>query len=287
MTDKSGYVFEAAEADFTRTVLERSRELPVIVDFWADWCAPCRMLGPVLEEAVAEQKGRIVLAKVDVEKSPGLAARYGIQSIPAVKIFAGGEVVSEFVGALPADRVRKIISGILPDEKAPRIEEANGYLAGGRWEEAEKIYRELLEGDSRNPAASLGMGIITFQQGRFEEAEKYLAAVTRGTPGYDKVPPMLSRIYFQRLAVPDLNEITAALKASPEDPPALFSLAVIYARGGEYERALDTLLQVLRIDKSFEDGVARDAYVKIIEFLGRSSPAGKKYERDLSMILFS
>ncbi len=287
MTDEVGYVFDATEADFARTVVERSRQLPVVVDFWADWCAPCRMLGPVLEEAAAELKGRIVLAKVDVDRNPGLAGRYEIQSIPAVKIFSGGEVVGEFVGALPADQVRKIISGLLPDEKAPRIEEANGYLEGGRWEEAEKIYLQLLEEEPRNPAASLGMGIITFQQGRLDEAEKYLGVVTRETPGYERVLPMLSRIYFQKLEVPDLKEITAALAATPDDPGALFSLAVIYARGGEYERALDTLLRVLRIDREFRDGAARAAYLKIIEIIGRSSPAAKKYERELSMLLFS
>ena len=287
MTDTEKLIFDVMEADFDKTVLERSRTLPVLVDFWAEWCAPCRMLGPVLEELVGEYGGRIALAKVDVDSNQSLAGQYGIQSIPAVKIFFGGDVVSEFVGALPPDQIREKIEAILPDEKSPLIEEANHYMSGGRWEEAEKIYSKILEEDSAQPSANLGMGMIAYHQGRFDEAKKYLSSVTDETPGYDKAIPMLARIYFEKYEVSDLNKITATLKDSPNDCRALFSLAIIYAKGGEYERALDMLIQVLKVKKDWDEGAAREAYLKIIEILGRSSPEGKKYERELSMLLFS
>jgi putative thioredoxin len=287
MIDTKTNIFAANEADFTRTVLERSRSLPVLVDFWAEWCAPCRMLGPILEELVEEYGGRIALAKVDVDSNQSLAVQYGIEGIPAVKIFLGGEIVGEFVGALPPEQVREKIEAILPDEKAPLIKEANGYLAGGRWEDAEKIYRKILEEDSTQSPANLGMGMISYHQGRFSDAEKYLNSVSSDTPGYEKVAPMLARIYFEKSQAPDLNEITAALKENPDDCRALFSLAIVYARGGEYERGLDTLLQVLKINKDFEEGSAREVYLKIIEIIGRATPVGKKYERELSMLLFS
>ena len=287
MTNTADSIFAANEANFEETVVERSRTLPVLVDFWAAWCQPCLILGPVLEELVREFGGRIALAKVDVDSNQSLAARYGIQGIPAVKIFSGGEIVGEFVGALPPDQVRKIIDQILPDEEAPLIEEANRCLAGGRWEEAEKIYSKIIEEDPGQPSANLGMGMIAYHQGRFDEAEKYLSLVSSDTPGYEKVGPMLSRIYFEKHQGPDLNEITAALKDDPDDCRALFSLAIIYAKGGEYERSLDTLLQVLKIKRDFEEGAARETYLKIIEIIGRSSPEGKKYERELSMLLFS
>ena len=287
MTDTGNNIFEASEADFSETVVERSRTIPVVVDFWAAWCQPCLMLGPILEEMVREFGGRIVLAKVDVDSNQSLAGRYGIQGIPAVKIFSGGEIVGEFVGALPPDQVREKIEAILPDEKSPMIEEANHFLAGGRWEDAEKIYSRILAEDSGQPSANLGMGMIAYHQGRFDEAEGYLKQVSSDTPGYEKVPPMLARIYFEKHQPPDLNEITSTLKDNPNDCPALFSLAILYAKGGEYERALDTLLQVMNIERDFEDGTAREAYLKIIEIIGRLSSEGKKYERELSMLLFS
>jgi putative thioredoxin len=287
MMDTDKYIYNVTEADFSEMVLERSRTLPVLVDFWAEWCAPCRMLGPVLEELVGEYGGRIALAKLDVDSNQSLASQYGIQSIPAVKIFSEGEVVGEFVGALPPDQIKTIIDGILPEEKSPLIEEANHYLAGGRWEDAEKIYSKIIEEDPGQPSANLGMGMIAYHQGRFDDAEKYLSSVTDETPGYDKIPPMLARIYFEKHEVPSLDDITAALKENPDDSRALFSLAIVYARGGEYDRAMDELLHLLRLDKEFEDGIARRAYLKIIEIVGRSTPEGKKYERDLSMLLFS
>lgn len=287
MMDTDKYIYNVTEADFSQMVLERSRTLPVLIDFWAEWCAPCRMLGPVLEELVGEYAGKIALAKVDVERNQSLASQYGIQSIPAVKIFSGGEVVGEFVGALPPDQIRTIIDGILPDEKSPLIEEANQYLAGGRWEDAEKIYSKIIEEDPGQSSANLGMGMIAYHQGRFDDAEKYLNSVTDETPGYDKIPPMLARIYFEKNEVPGLDEITSALKVNPDDCQALFSLAIVYAKGGEYERSLDTLLQVLKIKRDFEEGAARETYLKIIEIIGRSTPEGKKYERELSMLLFS
>jgi len=287
MTNIREGIFDADESNFAETVVDRSREVPVLVDFWADWCQPCRMLGPILEGLVQEYEGRIALAKVDVDSNQSLAMQYGIQSIPAVKIFFGGEVVDEFVGALPPDQVREKIEAILPDEKAPLIQEANSYLAGGRWEEAKKIYKKILEEDSTQSAANLGMGMIAYHQGRFSDAENFLNSVADETPGYEKVPPMLSRIYFEKLPAPDLNEITLALKDDPRNCRALMTLAIVYSKGGEYERALDTLLQVLKIEKDFGEGAAREAYLKIIEIIGRASPEGKKYERELSMILFS
>ena len=176
---------------------------------------------------------------------------------------------------------------ILPGERAALIEEANNSLGGGRWEKAEKIYSRVIKDDPGESSANLGMGIIAYHQGRFEDAEKYFSLVSGETPGYEKIPPMLSRIYFQKQSPPDLNEITANLKENPEDCRALLSLAIVYARGGEYDRALNILLQVLKIKKEFEEGLAREVYIKILEILGRSSQEGNKYERELSMILFS
>jgi putative thioredoxin len=281
------FIFDATESDFERSVIARSRQIPVIVDFWAEWCAPCRILGPVLEEAVREAGGRLALARVDVEASPELAEEFAIQSIPAVKIFSGGKVVREFVGALPAEEIRRLLAEVLPDPAEGRIEEAHRHLSAGRWEKAERIYEAIREREPGHPGAALGLGLIAYHQGRYPEAEELLAKVTPRTPGYDQVPPLRARMYFQKEPPPDMDVITAALKENPADPAALFSLALAYGRGGEYLRALDTLLEVLKIKKGYGEGAAREAYLKLLEIIGRRSPDGKRYERDLSMILFS
>ncbi len=287
MNDKPNLIFDATAADFAGTVIARSRELPVIVDFWAAWCGPCRALGPVLEEAVRMSGGRIALARVDVDTEPGLAAEYGIQSIPAVKIFSGGEVIREFVGALPREDIHRLLEEILPPPADDRLEEANRHLDAGRWEEAERLYKEIRSEEPGHPGAALGLGLIAFHQGRYAEAGELLAAVTPDTPGYEQVPPLLARLYFLQGPAPDMAAITAALKEDPADPGALFDLASAYGRGGEYPRALDTLLEVLKVKKDYGEGKAREAYLKLLELVGRRSPDGKRYERQLAMILFS
>ncbi len=167
------------------------------------------------------------------------------------------------------------------------IAEADRHLDAGRWEEAERIYDALREKEPSHPAAALGLGVIAYHQGRFEEADRLLAEVTRETPGYDRVPALRGRIYFQKDPPPDLAAITAELEKNPADPRALCALALAYGRGGEYLRALDTLLEVLKVRKDYGEGKAREAYLKLLEIVGRRSPDGKRYERELSMILFS
>ena len=287
MTEEKKLVLEVNEENFPELVLAKSKDIPVMVDFWAEWCAPCKMLTPVLEEVARKYKGKILLAKLDVDQNPSLTAQFGIQSIPAVKIFSGGKVVSEFIGARPREEVEKIIGNILPDERDPEIEEANRFLSGGRWEEAAGIYKKVVKEDPENSAAHLGLGMIAFHQARWKDAENHLTKVERDTPGFDTVPAMLARIYFEKTTHVDLDEISKKLKENPQDPQALYSLALAYARGGEYERALDALLQVIEIDRNFKDGAARDAYLKILDILGRGSEVGKTYTRKLSMLLFS
>lgn len=166
------------------------------------------------------------------------------------------------------------------------IEKANRALSGGRWEEAAAIYEGVLKDDPDNPAAHLGLGTIAFHQARWDEAEKHLSRVGPETPGSDEVPGLLARIYFEKIS-PDLDGATRKLNEDPADPQALYTLGITYAKGSEYERALDALLGSIEADKEFGEGPPREACLKILDVLGRKSEAGKKYERKLSMILFS
>lgn len=287
MNDKRSFSFEATEENFQTAVIEKSREIPVMVDFWAEWCEPCRTLTPVLEELVEKYQGKILLAKLDVEQAPQLSAQFQIQGIPAVKIFYRGEVVQEFVGVLPLEEIEDIIRKVMPRREDALVEEANQLLAGGRWEEASRLYEEVLQAEPDNSPANLGLGITAFHQARWEEAEKHLLKVESDTAGAEELPAMLARIYFEKLPAEDLSAATEKLKKNPRDLPALYSVALTYARGGEYEKALEQLLSILEADREFSGGAAKEAFLKLLDIIGRGSEAGKKYSRRLSMILFS
>jgi putative thioredoxin len=193
-------------ADFQTEVIERSRSLPVLVDFWAAWCDPCRMLGPVLERLAGEAGGRWTLAKVDTEKLPDLAERYGVVSIPSVKLFAGGEVVDEFVGALPEAEIQRWIDAALPSPLAARVAEARGLVAGRAYRSAAAALREVLAAEPRNVPARVLL------------AEALLhtdpAAVAEATAGLERDPEASDRVEALRTLAR-----VAALAERPEELP--------------------------------------------------------------------
>lgn len=167
------YVFDVTEADFERRVIERSRSLPVVVDFWAAWCAPCRALGPVLERAVADRAGKVELAKLDVDVSPAISARFEVQGIPAVKAFRDGSVTSEFTGALPPPQVESFLDALVPSEAAELAAQAAG-------EGDEDGLRRALELDPTNAEPALALARLLLRRGEPAEALTVVQPFTAG-----------------------------------------------------------------------------------------------------------
>ena len=151
----SPFILDVSEGTFENDVLMRSHEIPILLDFWAEWCAPCKILGPLLERLAIEGGGSFLLAKVDVDANPNLAIRYGVQGIPAVKAIRNGEVLGEFVGAQPEAVVRRFVENQIPDESNKAVAEAQSLLATRHWQEAEYAYREVLDQDETNAAAAV------------------------------------------------------------------------------------------------------------------------------------
>ncbi len=256
-TAHSTYVFDVGEAEFERRVLERSRALPVVVDFWAQWCAPCRALGPVLERAVGGRGGRVELAKVDVDSNPALSTRFGVQGIPAVKAFRDGSVASEFTGALPAPRVESFLDALLPSE----AEELAAQAAG---EGDEQGLRRALELDPRQAAPAVALARLLLRRGERGEA---LAVV-------------------DPIAATDFLAAGLAARARlelGEEPPGDAFAAWDQA---DHERALE-LLQAAVADTS--DPGRRDALravmVAIFTELGADHPLAGEHRRRLAATL--
>ena len=179
-TGPSSWVIDVAEADFEREVIERSRRVPVVVDFWAPWCAPCRALGPVLERLAGERQGQFVLAKVNTDECQELAAAFRIASIPAVKAIRNGQIVLEFEGVLPEDSLRDFLDRISPTE-ADRLAEQAQALEETRPDEAEALYRRVLSGARPPDAALVGLARVLIAGGKEDEASTLLRRVTPGS----------------------------------------------------------------------------------------------------------
>ncbi len=256
-------VYDVSEGDFEAKVVKRSYQVPVVVDFWAEWCAPCRALGPLLERAVLARGGEVELARVDVDQAPQLAAAFGVQGIPAVKAVVDGRLVDEFVGAQPAPVVEQFIDALLPsqaDRAAAEAADLDPDAAAAR-------YREILDGDPDNVAARVGLARLALDRGDPAEALELLRPVE-----YD--PETSEPLARARLA----------LEAS--DPSSRFGEAARQATDGDAERALAELLAAVREGPGERRDHARELMLDIFRLLGDDHPLSRRYRRNLTTALF-
>jgi putative thioredoxin len=273
-------IIDVSEATFDYDVLTRSQEKPVVVDFWAPWCGPCRMLGPVLEKLAADPALDFVLAKINVDENPNIAMRFRVQGIPAVKGFVNGEVAAEFVGAQPEPRVRQFIEKLIPDEAETVLNQAKGLLAIHQWVEAERVIRDLLDEHPAHPTAGYHLARAFLGQARGCEALPYLQGVRDGVEHVSAERLMVLANYLCR--------IETAEGGDDELPPleALYNHSALLIKRGNLEAALDGLLDVLRQDKRYRDGEARNVILAIFELLGDGDELTQTYRRELAMVLF-
>ncbi len=275
----NGDIVTVTEMDFDREVLEYSRQRPVVVDFWAPWCGPCRIIGPILERLAVEAAGAFRLAKVNVDENPNLALRYGVRGIPTVKGFLNGQVVGEFVGALPEARIRDFLRKLAPSPTDLALEKADSLLEMNDWRGAEAVYREVLLQRPELAHARLGLAKALLMQGRAREALNLL----RDFPA--------SREYRAAQMMLPLAEALVWAEEHPagesDDPlEAMYRRALDLLRRGNVEAAMDGLLEIIRRDKHYRDDMPRKILLGIFEVLGQQHPLTKQYRRELSMALF-
>lgn len=287
VTTATAYVIDVTDQTFATDVIERSKTTPVVVDFWAAWCGPCRVLGPVLERLAEEFQGAFILAKVDVDQNPHTAGQFRVQGIPAVKAFKDGRLVNEFTGALPEPQVRKFLEGVAPSE-ADRLAQE-----GLRWEEhhkparAEERYRSALARQADHYRAKVGLGRVLLNQGEIEEGLAVLESIPAGAPERGAAEALMAAVQFQRYAQgqsePALRE---QLQADPADVASRYALASLLTTEGRYAEALEEFLEVARRDRKYEDDGARKAMLSLFTLIGEEQEITRTFRQKLANVLF-
>jgi putative thioredoxin len=279
-------VVDVDEASFEAAVLRRSASVPVVVDFWAPWCGPCRMIGPVLERLASEAGGAWQLAKLNVDDSPALSARYGIQGIPAVKAFRDGRVVDEFVGAQPEPVIRQFLARILPSRADELVRQGGQALSAGRLDDALRHFDAALSEQPDHPAALLGRGRVRLEQDDPDGAVAALERVGRAARERTEAEGWLAQARFRRDAALTGGEIEARRRvaADPGDVEARLALAAALAAKAGYREALENLLQLVERGAGRER--AREAILDIFRVLGDEHALTQEYRPRLAALLW-
>ncbi|MGO4438091.1 thioredoxin [Rhizobium sp. RAF56] len=289
---------DTTTATFARDVIEESRRQPVLVDFWAPWCGPCKQLTPVIEKVVNEAGGRVKLVKMNIDDHPSIAGQLGIQSIPAVIAFVDGRPADGFMGAVPESQVRQFIDrlagpggagGDEAEQISAILEEAGTLLGGGDINGAAELFGAVLQADPENASALTGMAecmIAAGQNQRAREALSDLPETLAKEPGIQAVLKKLDQIDEAR-KLGDPVELERELVSNPDDHAARIKLAKIRNVEGKRDEAADQLLTVMRRDRGFDDDGARRQLLEFFEVWGPKDPATIAARRRLSSILFS
>jgi putative thioredoxin len=280
------FVIDVGDRDFEREVLDRSREVPVVVDFWAPWCAPCRALGPLLERLAAEHAGAFVLAKVNVDESPAIAQAFAIQGIPAVKGFREGAQVAEFVGAQPEAAVRQFLAAVLPTEADRLARQGEAIAAAGAREQAEAAFEAALAREPRHARALLGRARLHADAGRDAEALQLVERVSPASAVAREAERLAAELRTRLDGTGDEAGLRGRVGSAPDDLEARLALGRLLAAQRRYVEALAELLEVVRRDPRFADEAARKTMIDVFEILGPQHPLTDRYRSELAKALF-
>jgi putative thioredoxin len=289
----NGLVKDTTTQTFVKDVIEESKRQPVLVDFWAEWCGPCKQLGPVLEKVVRAAKGKVKLVKMDIDKHPSIPGQLGIQSIPAVFAFVNGQPIDGFLGALPESQVTAFIERVTKDriggEEKDLLKAADDALANGDAAGAAELYAGVLAQDSSNVAALAGLARSYVRTGALEQAKQTLALVPEAKRNDAAVAAARASLEVadQAQAVGPVAELEQKVAANPLDHQARFDLAVALNSKGRRKEAVDNLIEIVKRDRKWNDDGARKQLVQFFEAWGPSDEATVDGRKRLSSVLFA
>lgn len=263
------FSFDVGTADFQEKVIDASHHAPVLVDFWAEWCAPCRLLKPILEKLAAEYGGRFILAKLNSDRDQALAARYGVRSIPSVKAFVKGELVNEFTGALPEIQIRSFIDSLLPSPAEPLRVAAQAARARGDTEIAKSLLADARELDPAYEAVQLDLAEVDIDMAQIESAQAILDTLKYTARDSARIAELQARLNLVAAGGgADPAVLVARIAANADDLDARLKLAQAQALAHDYRPALEQLLEIVQRDRNWQDEAARKTMLDLFTLLG-------------------
>ena len=285
---------DATTQSFAADVIEASQQTPVIVDFWAPWCGPCKQLAPILEKTVRDAGGKVALVKINIDENPEIAQQLRIQSIPAVFAFDKGQPVDGFMGAQPESQIKRFVERLVgpmgPSPLEQALEQAKDALDAGDFASASNIYGQILRQVPGEAAAIAGLVRCLVGAGDLQEARELVDGLDDDALKNADVESAVSALALAEQAGEadgDTAELQARLAQDPGDHQARFDLAMAYHGAGRNEQAIDELIEIIRRDREWNDEAARQQLLKLFEAIGHADPLTVAGRRKLSSILFS
>jgi len=284
----SPYALDVTEADFDQQVIEASKTTPVVIDFWAEWCGPCRVLKPMLEKLAEEYGGKFILAKIDSDENARIAGRYAVRGIPTVIAIVDGEEVDRFSGALPEGQVRKFLDKLIPSPAAELRRQAAERYHQGDAPGALKLLGEASQLDPEDTDTRLLAAEILLHSGNPAEARQLIDSLPPIKRMEDKVVTLLARLEFAEKgqSLPGAEELETRIQQDENDLEARLELANLHVSREHYEAALEQLLQIVRRDRAFQEDIGRKTMLKVFNLLGGEGELVSKYRKLLASALY-
>lgn len=280
---------EGAEA-FDQLVIENSFAKPVLVDFWADWCAPCKALMPILEKLATHYNGEFLLAKVNCDVEQETVARFGVRSLPTVVLFKDGQPVDGFAGAQPESQIRELLSKHVAEPAEPSItplEQAQQLFAEDAYGQAEEVLQAMLQEDNSNAQALILYGRCLIERDALDDAAQVLDAVKDDDYRHELAAARAQLTFLRQAAeLPEMADLKSRLAQNGEDDEAAYQLAIRQLARQQYEPALEALLQLFVRNRSYDEGAAHRTLLQVFELLGSAHPLVTRYRRRLYQVLY-
>ena len=284
----SPYIVTLTAANFDSVVIDGSFDRPVLVDFWADWCAPCRMLMPILAKLVEEYGGKFILAKLNTEEEQALAAQFGIRSLPTVQLFKEGRPVDQFMGALPETQIREFLDRHIARASDGLLAQAQGLMAAGDLDRARGLIQRARKEDPANPRTSLVEVQLTAAQGDVAEAQAQLERLPIELAHDPEVVALRGQLQFAAAlaGAPEAAILRARLESDPNDSEARYQLAAQRVVAGDYEAALELLLELMKRDRAYGDDAGRKGMLAVYDLLGGAGDLVTRYRARMMNALY-